>query len=104
MRFREITFFEDFFKKNTSEGSILRPPFYTFSIAGKVYSRVATALWRFQSSFWEALPERNRKEVESSAQRHSEDAQRTLRGRSEDVQMADWQRCTSNTEVDCHTE
>ena len=30
--------------------------------------------------------------------------QRTLRGRSEDVQMADWQRCTSNTEVDCNTE
>ena len=61
-------------------------------------------LWRFQSSFREALAERSRKEAERSAQRHPEDAQRTLRGRSEDVQMADWQRCTSNTEVDCDTE
>ena len=70
-----------------------------------------TVLWRFQSTFWEALPERSRKEVERSAQRHSEDAQRALRrrsaalrGRSEAArrtfQMADWQRCTSNTEVD----
>ena len=68
-------------------------------------------LWRFQKSFWEALPERSRKEVERNAQSRSEDAQRvlrgaqrTLRGPSEDVQMADWQRCTSNTEVDCNTE
>ena len=66
-----------------------------------------TVLGRFQNSFREALPERNRKEIERSAQRRSEDAQttlrgaqRTLRGRSEDVQMADWQRYTSNTEVD----
>ena len=28
--------------------------------------------------------------------------QMTLRGSSEDVQMADWQRSTSNTEVDCN--
>ena len=71
-------------------------------------------LWRFQSSFRESLPERNRKEVDRSAQRRSEDAkgaqttlrgaQRTLRGSSEDVQIADWQRCTSNTEVDCNNE
>ena len=42
-------------------------------------------LWRFQNSFWEALPERSRKEVERSAQRRSEDAQRalSLRRRSE---------------------
>ena len=66
-----------------------------------------TVLWRFQNSFGEGLSERSRKEVERSAQRCSEDAQRalrgaqrTLRGPSEDVQMADWQRCTSNTEVD----
>ena len=67
-------------------------------------------LWRFENSFREALPERNRKEVGKSAQRRSgrsegaqtmlRGAQRTLRGPSEDVQMADWQRCTSNTEVD----
>ena len=35
-----------------------------------------------------------------SAQTTLRGAQRTLRGPSEDVQMADWQRCTSNTEVD----
>ena len=74
-----------------------------------------TVLWSFQSSFREALPEGSRKEVERTAQRRSEDAQRALRrrsealrgrseDRSEDVQMADWQRCTSNTELDSNTE
>ena len=42
-----------------------------------------TVPWRFQSSFREALPERIRKEVERSAQRRSEDAQRALRRPSE---------------------
>ena len=40
-------------------------------------------LWSFQSSFLEALPEKSRKEVERSAQRRSEDAERALKQLSE---------------------